>query len=210
MNQKAFDILIIPGGWGGRIHFSPLVRRLHSTETTSRVQLRTDKPVKSRLVLTHSVGCLEPWEDLQPDTLLILGPPIFHGPKVAGSQIRQMIIAARKQEFDYQRRNHLLLAGFKIALKGLIKSIRDPGLMRHQFELLLHNNFVDKLNTYLRSHPHANATIIQYKGDVWEHVDLKHELSNNKQVKLITLDRSHDDVLYRPDYYAKLIEEMIA
>lgn len=206
---RSQNVAIIPGGWGGRIHFNELVKRLAALKIPARVVLRNDKTKPATLVVTHSVGCLENWERMGAQKLVFVAPVLLDASSVKPQYIRKKVFVARARELEYQGKHGLVLKGTLLFGKAMVKSLQDPILMSHQFKLLLKNNFIKRLTTYIQQNPSTEVLVIQYRGDVWVESSLKRALKEYPNVRIRIQDDSHDDILYRPTYYASLIERVL-
>lgn len=209
VSKRHVDVAIVPGGWGGRLHFLPLTRRLKSLHISATTKLRTDHPVIADVVVTHSVGCLENWEPLAKKAVLILGPVRLMEEPATQATIRRKLLEARWQEVAYQTKNGLILQGTVIFGKAIVESIQDPALMHHQYRLLKKNNFIEKVTKFASQNPKVIIKIIQYKDDVWTEGSLKRAFHNYPNIQISTQADSHDDLLYRPTYYASVIQGLL-
>lgn len=209
-NSKLLDVAIIPGGWGGKRHYTKLCALLSAQGITSYVLTRRTQPQSARLVITHSVGSLEAWEQVTTKGALLLGPIFSLRSPWSRKQIHRLIAQSRRHELRYQLSHHKMLAGLVLVVKSTVASISDPRLMHHQFNLLLTNNLQRKITSFAGNHPTKQVLMIRYQNDGWTDSSIDTAFPTLPNIRTELRNKPHDDILYSPEDYVSVITELLS
>ncbi len=206
--SPAFDVAIVPGGWGSAWHYKKLLEILHQFGLRAYVVNRHQDNPSARLVIAHSVGTLEPWEEIVKEHAILLGP-IFIQNLPSMKEIRHRVARSRVQELVYQLVHNKIFSGLSLLGKSMLYLLRDPGLMKHQSRLLLRNNFSEKISNFQKKSPLTAIHIVAYDNDVWTDKAFNQIAKGWKGVKVHTRTAPHDDIFYGYRHYAQWIKELL-
>lgn len=155
-------------------------------------------------MVAHSVGCLDNWNTLNGESVILLAPPYLKEGNLNGKLFRSRWNHSRKQELAYQRIHNRVGTGISIAIKAFPT---NPAVLRRQYKLL-HNNFAGKVIYLAQKFPDTQIIVIQYKDDVWTDSGLKHTFKGHRNISYEVKDAPHDDLFYHPGEYVSVIKAL--
>jgi hypothetical protein len=207
-SRVATNITMVAGGWSHPKHFRAFAKKLRQNNLSLDVVTKPQQDLAALAVLTHSVGALDDWERISSQHYFFLGPN-FTQQSLSRRAVLRKLHRNHQQHMTYLRRQKRLRDWARTYRLGAMSVVRHPRRPGYQYQRLKANDFVSRVKTFAANHPKANLTVISYHGDTWTETELLPLFDKLPNVRAITLNAPHDDIIYNPDYYVAMVKELV-